>query len=50
MLKRRNNAASILLLPICFAAGLQAAAPRIVLNEKEYFEGPGFFFLLITLI
>lgn len=46
MPKRRKHAASVLLLPLCFAAGLQAAAPRIVLNDKEYFEGPGFFFLL----
>lgn len=34
------------LLAACLqAAAAPARAPRIVLNEKEYFEGPGFFFL-----
>src|SRR5512133_2361232 len=46
VLKRHKNAVVPALLLTCFAAGLQGAAPLITLNEKEYFEGPGFFFLL----
>lgn len=46
MLRRRTNVLVFSLLLTCFAAGLQGAAPGITLNEKEYFEGPGFYFLL----
>jgi endoglucanase len=43
---KRKNAALLPLLLIGVAAGLPGATPRIVLNEKEYFEGPGFYFLV----
>ncbi len=46
MYKRSKNAVLVCLTLIWLTASLQGAAPRIVLNEKEYFEGPGFFFLL----
>jgi hypothetical protein len=39
-------AAWLPLLAACLQAAAPAGAPRIVLNEKEYFEGPGFFFLV----
>jgi len=43
---QRNKALVAYLLLIGFGACLRGAAGPIVLNEKEYFEAPGFFFLV----
>ncbi len=45
MLKRYKYAIAPFLLA-CFAACMQGATGRIVLTDKEYFEAPGFFFLM----
>ena len=46
MFRRCSNAIIALLGLICHAAPLQRGAERITLTEKEYFEAPGFFFLM----
>jgi endoglucanase len=46
MFKHYKDATAVLLPLICFAACLQGATGRIVLTDKEYFEAPGFFFLM----
>lgn len=46
MPKRHTSALIACFLLSCFAACLHGAPGRIALNEKEYFEGPGFVFLV----
>ncbi len=46
MVRRFTDLVVLFTLLICSSALLQGASERIVLAEKEYFEGPGFVFLM----